>query len=89
MGTPDFDFLGDSNPRALGKALGAPCNPRRPAPQSRSNPLSRAKTWSAQMGSPGFAFIIAFRQRFNLPQLLSFSTSIHGTSLDSQASPRR
>ncbi len=34
-------------------------------------------------------FIIAFRQRFNLPQLLSFSTSIHGTSLDSQASPRR
>ena len=57
MGTPDFDFLGDSNPRALGKAPGAPCNPRRPAPQSRSNPLSRAKTRSAQMGSPGFAFI--------------------------------
>ena len=27
----------DSNPRALGKALGALCNPRQPAPQRRSN----------------------------------------------------
>ena len=57
MGTPDFDFLGDSNPRALGKAPGAPCNPRRPAPQSRSNPLSRAKIRSAQMGTPDFDFL--------------------------------
>ena len=43
--TADFLFglSGELNPRALGKAPGAPCNPRWPAPQSRSNPLSRAK----------------------------------------------
>ena len=31
-------FSWDSNPRALGKAPGAPCNPGWPAPQVRSNP---------------------------------------------------
>ncbi len=39
-----FSFVnGDSNLRALGKAPGAPCNPRWPAPQGRSNPSRRAK----------------------------------------------
>ena len=33
-----FAFDRESNPRALGKVPGAPCNPRRPAPQRRSIP---------------------------------------------------
>jgi len=32
-------FTWDSNPRALGKALVARCNPRRPAPQRRPVPV--------------------------------------------------
>ena len=31
------------NPRALGKAPGALCNPRWPAPQRRASPASRTK----------------------------------------------
>jgi len=47
-----FDLnLRDSNPRALGKAPGALCNPRRPAPQRRSNPFTRTKEQAAPHGA--------------------------------------
>ena len=47
-----FAFFRDSNPRALGKAPGAPCNPRWPAPQGRSSP--RTRTTSEELCSVPF-----------------------------------
>ena len=47
----------DSNPRALGKAPGALCNPRRPAPQRRSSPVRvTKKDSSTEGGAVLFAF---------------------------------
>ena len=52
-GATSFCILGmDSNPRALGKAPGAPCNPRWPAPQGRSNPVLSILTGEMNYGNP-------------------------------------
>ena len=50
----------DLNPRALGKAPGAPCNPRRPAPQGRSNPDFSAKKQRLRHTAGAHVGLIAF-----------------------------
>ena len=45
----------DSNPRALGNVPGARFNPRRPAPQRRSNPILSAKKCSHRQVGTFFA----------------------------------
>ena len=50
----------DLNPRALGKAPGAPCNPRRSAPQGRSNPDFSAKKQRLRHTAGAHVGLIAF-----------------------------
>ena len=65
----------DLNPRALGKAPGEPCNPRRPAPQSRSNPSPA----TISSGCNGFQLhpllFLPIRSKFTLTPLASYFSS--------------
>ena len=57
MGTPDFDFLGDSNPRALGKAPGGALQPEAACSAEQVESLIACQNPERPNGFSGFFFL--------------------------------
>ena len=57
MGTPDFDFLGDSNPRALGKAPGGTLQPEAACSAEQVESLIACQNPERPNGFSGFCFL--------------------------------